>query len=334
MPDLSVIICTHNPRADYLRRVLGALRVQTLTAEQWELLLVDNASRERLAGLWDLSWHPQGRIIREDETGLTPARLRGIRESSGEILVFVDDDNVLAADYLANAVKLAATWPMLGAFGASISGEFEVPPPDWITPYLECLAIRELDRDYWCNLGGLSSALPCGAGLCVRRRVASDYLRKALANPFRKMLDRSGVQLNSGGDSDFAQCAVDVGLGTGRFTALRLVHLIPESRLTADYIIRLYAGLAASEVMLSFLRPKAEVSSPPGWENEVRFLFNYLRATGIQKKIFRAAHRARKQARQLISTVPSVVQDEWLPGQNTVSVPANGLETIRASGKE
>ena len=334
MPDLSVIICTHNPRADYLRRVLDALRVQTMTAAQWELLLVDNASRERLAGLWDLSWHPQGRIIREDETGLTPARLRGIRESRGELLVFVDDDNVLAADYLANAVKIAGTWPMLGAFGASISGEFEVPPPDWITPYLECLAIRELDRDYWCNLGGLSSALPCGAGLCVRRGVASDYLRKAGVSAFRKMLDRSGVGLCSGGDSDFAQCAVDIGLGTGRFMALRLVHLISAGRMTADYIIRLYAGLAASEVMLSFLRPKAGSSSPPGWESEVRFLFNYLRATGIRKKILRAAHRARKQARRLISTLPPVVQNEELPGQNTVSVPVNKLETIQVSGKE
>jgi hypothetical protein len=31
---------------------------------------------------------------------LTPARLRGIRESRADILVFGDDDNVLATDYL------------------------------------------------------------------------------------------------------------------------------------------------------------------------------------------------------------------------------------------
>jgi glycosyltransferase involved in cell wall biosynthesis len=308
---ISVVICTHNPRGDYLRRVLDALKAQTLPKEEWELLLIDNASTEKLAGIWDLSWHPRGRTIREDEVGLTPARLRGIKESTGELLVFVDDDNVLAADYLANGLNLAAQWPMLGAFGASIAGEFEIPPPDWLAPYLECLAIRELDRDYWCNLGGLSAALPCGAGLCVRRQIADDYLQKASKSAFRKMLDRSGVNLSSGGDSDLAECAVDAGMGTGRFTALKLLHLIPKRRLTEDYIVRLYAGLAASEEMLSFLRPKPGHSPPQGWEGEVRFLINFLKASGIRKKILRESHKARKQARRLISTFPSPPCDHY-----------------------
>jgi glycosyltransferase involved in cell wall biosynthesis len=302
---VSVIICTHNPRESYLRRVLDALKAQTLPKEQWELLLIDNASSEKLADLWDLSWHLHGRTIREDEIGLTPARLRGIQESRGGLLVFVDDDNVLAADYLSNAVKLAADWPMLGAFGASISGEFEIPPPDWIVPYLEGLAIRELDRDYWCNLGGLSPALPCGAGLCVRHQIAADYLQKTTTSAFRKMLDRSGVNLSSGGDSDLAECAVDAGLGTGRFAALQLLHLIPKGRLTADYIVRLYAGFAASHEILASLRPKPGFTSPQGWEGEVRFLFNFLKASGIRRKILRESHKARKQARRLISKSPT-----------------------------
>jgi hypothetical protein len=304
---VSVIICTHNPRGDYLRRVLDALKAQTLLKEEWELLLIDNASTEKLAGIWDLSWHPRGRIIREDEVGLTPARLRGIKESTGELLVFVDDDNVLAPDYLSNGLKLAAEWPRLGAFGASISGEFEIPPPDWIVPYLEGLAIRELDRDYWCNLGGLSPALPCGAGLCVRRQVAADYLQKANTSAFRKMLDRSGVNLSSGGDSDLAECAIDADLGTGRFTALNLLHLIPKGRLTADYIVHLYAGFAASHEILASLRPKPGFSSPQGWEAEARFLFNYLKANGIRKRILWESHKARKRTRRLIAKSVSAV---------------------------
>src|ERR1022692_4717847 len=96
----SVIICTHNPRPDYLRRTLDALKAQTLPKEQWELLLIDNASKEPLADTWDLSWHPQARHIREEALGLTRARLCGISQSKGELLVFVDDDNVLSADYL------------------------------------------------------------------------------------------------------------------------------------------------------------------------------------------------------------------------------------------
>src|SRR5216684_3043522 len=40
MPSVSVIVCTHNPRSDYLRRVLDALQAQTVPMENWELLIV------------------------------------------------------------------------------------------------------------------------------------------------------------------------------------------------------------------------------------------------------------------------------------------------------
>ena len=98
---ISVIICTHNPRPNYLRRVLDALRRQTLPMDQWEVLIIDNASRGRLtAATWDLSWHPRARIVREEEIGLSVARMRGMKEAAADILVFVDDDNVLDPDYL------------------------------------------------------------------------------------------------------------------------------------------------------------------------------------------------------------------------------------------
>ncbi|MFM8887476.1 MAG: glycosyltransferase, partial [Chthoniobacterales bacterium] len=48
---LSVVIPTHNPRMDYLRRVLQALEQQTLAKRLWELVIIDNGSREALAGV-------------------------------------------------------------------------------------------------------------------------------------------------------------------------------------------------------------------------------------------------------------------------------------------
>lgn len=53
-PNLSVIICAHNPRRNYLNKVLKALS-QTLLLEKWELLLVDNASEKLLSTEIDLS---------------------------------------------------------------------------------------------------------------------------------------------------------------------------------------------------------------------------------------------------------------------------------------
>src|SRR6266852_2942765 len=110
---LSVMICTHNPRSDYLRRCINALRGQTLPYDRWELVVVDNRSDELVADRIDLSWRPEARIVREETLGLTPARLRGIRETKGELLVFLDDANVLDTDFLETALRTAEDKPFL-----------------------------------------------------------------------------------------------------------------------------------------------------------------------------------------------------------------------------
>ena len=169
MFDISVIICSHNPRPTYLRRVLDALRNQTLPVERWELLLIDNASKERLDTLWDLSWHPNGRHIFEGQLGVAYARQRGIREMSADLLVFVDDDNVLDLDYLRKAVSIDHQWPELGAWGSGvINPEFEVEPPDYLKELVPYVALRNADNAYWSNVPTCKWATPWGAGHCVR----------------------------------------------------------------------------------------------------------------------------------------------------------------------
>ena len=250
----SVIVCTHNPRPDYLRRVIDALAAQTLSTLRWELLLVDNASADPLCGRCDVSWHPNARHIRESDLGLTPARLRGISEARGKLLVFVDDDNVLAADYLERALGIAGAWPLLGAWGGTIVGEFETRPQPWAEPLLAFLGIRKFDIAVWSNNPDDWHAQPCGAGLCVRASVASEYRRQVDTQPWRRRLDRIGHSLSSCGDSDLVQTSCDLGLGFGNFPELVLTHLIPARRLEPDYILRLMQGMAASGALLRYYR--------------------------------------------------------------------------------
>src|SRR5205809_7879858 len=107
---LSVLMCAHNPRMDYLARVLQALKEQDLPCSEWELLLIDNASRVPLAGACDLTWHPHARYLVETEVGRMPARLRAFCEAQCEILVFVDDETVLAPDYLLGCSRSSEKW--------------------------------------------------------------------------------------------------------------------------------------------------------------------------------------------------------------------------------
>ncbi|OYW74779.1 MAG: hypothetical protein B7Z37_16425, partial [Verrucomicrobia bacterium 12-59-8] len=258
---ISVIICTHNPRPHSFARVLESLKQQTLAQAQWELLLIDNASAEPINSKFDLSWHSNARGIREESLGLTSARLRGIADSIGDLLVFVDDDNVLALDYLQTAIEIAASFPCIGAFGASIAGEFEVPPPAHLKPYLAGLAVCELTRDYWSNDLVWSWSTPYGAGMVVRRPVGEHYARMVIQDEHRRLLDRLGTGLSSGGDTDLAFCAIDLGFGNGRFQKLKLTHLITKERLTDEYILRLYVGFDQAGRHLEQIRP-ASPSNP------------------------------------------------------------------------
>jgi hypothetical protein len=254
MVRLSVIICTHNPREDYLRRVLDGLRAQTLPLDQWELLLVDNGSQIPVSGRFDLSWQPLARHIREDELGLTPARLRGIRESSADILVYVDDDNVLASDYLEKALEIGKEWPFVGAWSGSIAPEFESPPPSWIGDQIWRVAVAEVKEDVWGNLRDSLATMPYGAGMCVRRNVCLRFLERCGNNQDTRLLGRKGNGLSGYEELELAHCALDLGMGTGKSTRLHMTHLTPSSRLTLDYFTRHAEGDAASLLVFRAIR--------------------------------------------------------------------------------
>jgi glycosyltransferase involved in cell wall biosynthesis len=246
MPKISVIICTHNPREDYLLRVLAGLRAQTLPPSQWELLLIDNASEKPLPERFDLSWHPHSRHVREEELGLTPARLRGIREATADILVFVDDDTVLASDYLAQVLEVAEQWPFVGAWGGSCIPEYEAPVPDWVGDQIWRLTVLDVKIDVWSNIRDGFETKPVGAGICFRKNVGRHFAEWCRSRQNAKIMDRTGTSLTGYGDMDLCQSAIDMGLGTGRSTRLKLTHLIPSTRLTLDYFVRHADGDAAS----------------------------------------------------------------------------------------
>ena len=306
MTELSVVTCTHNPRADYISRVLAALQAQTLPREDWELLLVDNASTEPLAKRVDLSWHPNARHVREDELGLTPARLRGIGEARGNVLVLVDDDNVLAPDYLERALEIAREWPILGAWGGKVEGQFEAEPEPWTRPMLVFLCIRQLTRPIWSNNPNDYDAHPYGAGLCVRSTVAREYAAQIAGHAWRRRLDRVGPQLSSGGDIDLMLTSCDVGLGFGNFPQLALTHLIPAWRIAPDYMIRLMQGCLTSSSLLRYYRWGVPPQEPSRLRTAARYLLTLLTQDRHRARIYMASQEAIVAAARIARRLPRI----------------------------
>jgi len=303
MVGISVIICTHNPLQDYLRRVLNALQAQTLPKAEWELLLVDNASDTALADTCVLSGHPQGRYIREDELGLTPARLRGIRESGGDLLVYVDDDAVLAPDYLQTARTLFMEHPHLSVIGAGIlEPEFAVQPPPELVPYLGSLALRHVSAPFWSTNTKDLVSVPWGAGLCVRRRVCDSYQQLVKRLNVTELLDRRGKELFGNGDVAFSWAAVGRGQGFGVFPELQVIHLISADRLTAQYFLQLAHDTNLSSGVLHYLQegvmPGDKHSRVERW---VRLIMHGIRRGVFSMRLKRAASVGMDDAKHIIA---------------------------------
>ncbi len=254
---LSVVICTHNPRRDFLERTLDALRKQTSPLGEWELILIDNASSDPVKNRFDLSWHPCGRHVRENELGFTAVRIRGMKEAKAGLILYVDDDNLLAPDYIEKGLRKGEKWPMIGCWGGQLLPEFESEPPEWTRQWWSYLAIRPLERDVWSNLQHQFESLPPTAGMFIRHPVWERYLETIANDKRRSLLGTDGEKRIGGEDSDLAFSACDLGLGTARFVDLKLTHIIPPNRLTKEYLLKLVESISYSTTVLSHLRGAA-----------------------------------------------------------------------------
>lgn len=250
---VGVILCTYNPRRDYLERTLGALRGQTLGRGSWELIIVDNNSSPSLASWLDLSGLP-ARVLVEQEQGFTPALLRGLEQAQADLCLLLHDDNVLPPDFLEENLRIAAAWPQLGAWGGGYEPEFETPPDPRLTPWLAYLAIHPVTKDRWSNALYDYGATPCGAGMVVRTPVLKHWAHLTREDDRRRALGRHTNKLTSCEDFDIAFTAIDLGLGTAVFSRLKLTHLIPTRRVQKDYLVRLAEGHGYSSVHLHSFR--------------------------------------------------------------------------------
>ena len=259
MFELSLILPTCNPRPDYLQRTLVALRRQTLAFERWELLVIDNASSEPLAEMLDLSWHPNVRILREEQLGLTHARMSAAREAKADILIFCDDDTLLDPDYLGVALDKFAALPRLGVAGGRSLPEYETGHEDWFTPELAPLGCRDLGQaELTANWREGQKRLyprcaPIGAGMVIRREVLARWAALAKSDSIRKTLGRKGVALSSGEDNDINLVALANGWDIAYFPQLSLTHLVAARRLALEYLERLAFASSRDWVRVLFL---------------------------------------------------------------------------------
>jgi glycosyltransferase involved in cell wall biosynthesis len=246
MRGLSLVICTHDGAAR-LPAVLAHLKEQVPSTAPWEVLLINNLSRDETAKVAVSSWGEAPvplRVVYETKLGLQHARERGLREARYDFVGFVDDDNWVASDWVRVADETLASDPSLGAVGSICEPIFEVPEPEWFGEFHSIYAIL---TDFDLQRSQKPPDYLNGAGLCLRKRAWTQLIQGG----FRSLIsDRVGTSLSGGGDNELTTAIRLAGWKIRVEPRLRLHHFMPGPRLRWDYLRRLSRGYAKSQTLL------------------------------------------------------------------------------------
>lgn len=275
--ELSVIICTRNRAGELARTLDGLARTRVPAGLGWELLVVDNGSTDRTAGVADgFRDRLPVRVVREPRPGLSIARNRAVDEARGAALLWTDDDVTVGPDWLEGYVDALAAHPEHGLFGGPIRAVFEKGRPAWAE-----VAWSHVERYYAAReppaIGADVSPeyVPYGANFAIRRGVQRRY-------PYDPGLGRRPGDLRSGEEWDVIRRALADGV-RGRWIGAAVEHRIAPERATASHVCAVARAIG---------RTGAATLDPgdgPRWRGRPLWLWRDLAGLGLRLAVARIA---------------------------------------------
>ena len=249
MQGFSIIICTHNPSGELLQRLLTAI-LKFEDAIPHEVVLVDNNSnpvltdREQVKQF--LSLHPQSRLLNENNPGLTPARITGIKAALYDWLIFFDDDNEPSADYLSRVSLAINQYIQVGMWGpGNVEVLYTDNTEDWLEGKKNLFQQRNEPVTKFDQQQLWQPCYPFGTGMIIKKEVAAEYVKRVTEGRYT-LSDRKGKSLASGGDVQLVLTGINLGLYAGIIAGLSLHHLIDSSKSNLEYLRKQEYGTASA----------------------------------------------------------------------------------------
>jgi glycosyltransferase involved in cell wall biosynthesis len=236
--DLSVIICTYN-RSGHLKNVLKSLISQEFSRElRWEILVIDNNSTDdtfEVAAEFQEVSGVRIHYVKEKKQGLSYARNRGIHESKGKYIAFIDDDAVADSSWAESLYKAFLTYGCDGV-GGRIYLKTEKKLPRWLTRdlwgFLACL-------DYGDKAFEVKDHYIYGTNMAFSRNILD------IAGLFDTSLGRTGHKPIGGEETDLIKRILSSG-GRIYYEPAAIVHHLVEDYKTSKQYFRLlhfYEGI-------------------------------------------------------------------------------------------
>lgn len=240
--NLSIIISTYN-NAESLIRTLESVAAQDADHSLWECIVVNNASTdntaERFSAFAESHSSVNLRMVNESQQGLSYARNRGIAESKGTILAFIDDDETVNKEFVSAYIDLFNNHGAFVAAGA-LKVRYDSARPKWMSYYTEKMIANPLD------LGDTiititRTVTPTGGNMAFNREVFNIY------GNFDTSLGRKGQALLGGEENELFDRIRDLGERIIYTPYAIAYHHIADKKLTAEYFDKLSYGIGVSK---------------------------------------------------------------------------------------
>lgn len=241
---LSIVIATYN-RATLLLDALKSVIRQSAPAQEWECVVVNNNSSDNTSECFAefAGEHPEYnlRIVDEPNQGLSYARNRGIRESVGEYIAIIDDDEHITEDFVAAYIRLFDDVPEAVAAGGPIVARYPTGRPRWMSCYTErpianTMYFGEEVREF------PKGRVPGGGNMALRRSAIRRY------GVFDTSLGYSGESLIGGEECDLFERLQIADAKYYYVPTAVMYHIIPREKLTKEYFARLSYNVGVSQL--------------------------------------------------------------------------------------
>ena len=240
--ELSIVISTYN-NAVSLIRTLQSVVGQDADKSLWECVVVNNASTDdttsRFAAFANEYKDINLRMVEEPQQGLSYARNRGIKESKGSFIAFIDDDETINEGFVSAYLDASHNHGAFAAAGKVIAC-YETARPKWMSHYTEKMIANPID------LGNevvtiTSTVTPAGGNMAFNREIF------ALYGGFDTSLGRKGGTLLGGEENEFFSRIRNLGERVYYTPNAIVYHHIPERKLTPEYFDKLSYGVGVSK---------------------------------------------------------------------------------------
>jgi len=322
-PEISVVICTHD-RHHLLDHAIGSVLEQSLSADRYEIIVVDN-SPDQAAAARHAERHRDERVrgarVRyelEPKPGLSNARNVGAGLARGGIVAFIDDDATANRTWLAALLDGYAAFPAAGAVGGRVVPLWAGARPPWLhddlLTYLSAVdwggRTRVLRPGEWLAGTNVSfrrqELIECGGFSLGLGRRGSD--RVLLSNEEIEVMDRLAAR----------------GLSGVYAPEACVEHRIDSARLTPAWLRRRIAWQAVSDCFAGARASKLPVSAFA--ERLSRFIDNH---DGARPGFFTATDDANR-FREDVRIVYDLVMALLAGGIDLDAVPRNRTARMRA----